>query len=392
MHSNAVPYAVDTLPESNETESNDTMRSAQRIDLPKIINGRMDKPGDVDVFSFTAGAGDRIVAEVYGRRLNSPLDSLLRLTDESGKVLELNDDYMLKEEHLHTNMMGLVTHHADSYLMAEVPQAGTYYVHLADSQRHGGDAYGYRLRVAVARGDFALRVAPSSINTYQGRVVPISVHALRKDGYNGKIEIVLKNAPAGFKLDGGGIPAGRDSVRMTLTVPPKAPVGPVDLQLEGRVRVGGEVITHTAVPADDVMQAFLYRHLVPAEEFVVLVQKARWGMPPVELLGKSPVRVPAGGSAEVTLKTRPTQTLKQIKLVLDKPPEGLTLHGVTVVPQGLAFELRADKDVVQTGFGDNLIIEAVREYRPKDKSGKLLARRRSSMGFLRAIPIEVVGQ
>ena len=27
--------------------------------------------------------------------------SLLSLTDASGKVLELNDDYMLKEEHLH---------------------------------------------------------------------------------------------------------------------------------------------------------------------------------------------------------------------------------------------------------------------------------------------------
>ena len=224
--SNPVPYAVDTLPECNETESNDTTRDAQRIDLPKIINGRMDKPGDIDVFAFRARAGDKIVAEVYGRRLNSPLDSLLRLTDASGKVLELNDDYMLKQEHLHTNMMGLVTHHADSYLMAEVPEAGKYYVHLADSQRHGGDAFGYRLRVAAAQGDFALRVAPSSINTYQGRVAPIGVHALRKDGYDGEIEVVLKNAPTGFKLDGGRIPAGRDSVRMTLTVPPKATVGP----------------------------------------------------------------------------------------------------------------------------------------------------------------------
>ncbi|MHC4565255.1 MAG: PPC domain-containing protein, partial [Planctomycetota bacterium] len=370
--SNAVPYAVDTLPESNETESNDTTQSAQRIDLPKIINGRMDKPGDVDVFSFTAGAGDKIVAEVYGRRLNSPLDSLLRLTDASGKVLELNDDYMLKEEHLH--------------------KAGTYYVHLADSQRHGGDAYGYRLRVAVAQGDFALRVAPSSINTYQGRVVPISVHALRKDGYNGEIEVVLKNAPAGFKLDGGGIPAGRDSVRMTLTVPPKAAIGPMDLQLQGRISVGGEVISHTAVPADDVMQAFLYRHLVPAEEFVVLVQKARWGAPPVELLGGSPVRIPAGSSARVTLKTRKSQVLKQLRLVLSKPPEGLSLHGVKVVPEGLSFQIKVDKDTVRSGFADNLIIEAVREYRPKDKDGKLLAKRRSSMGFVRAIPIEVVQQ
>jgi len=388
--SNPVSYEVDTLPECDESESNDTIENAQRIELPKIVNGRMDKPGDLDVFAFRASAGQKIVAEVYGRRLNSPLDSLLRLTDASGKVLELNDDYMLKEGQLHVNMMGLNTHHADSYLMAEVPQAGMYYVQLADSQRHGGQAYAYRLRVAVAQGDFALRVAPSSISTRAGGVVPISVHALRKDGYDGDIEIVLKNAPAGFELEGGRIPAGRDSVRMTLTAPPKATPGPMSLHFEGRIKVGNEIIRHAAVPADDVMQAFLYRHLVPAEEFVVLVQNARWGAPPVELVGASPVKIPLGGSAEVTLKTRQSQALKQMILTLNKPPEGLTLQDVKVVPEGLAFRLQADKDIAQAGFADNLIIEAIREYRPKDKSGKLLPKRRNSMGFLPAIPVEVV--
>jgi len=374
------------------TESNDTTTHAQRIELPKIVNGRIDKPGDVDVFEFEARAGKRIVAEVYGRRLNSQLDSLLRLTDASGNVLELNDDYMLKDEHLHTNMMGLTTHHADSYLMAELPKAGTYYVHLADSQRHGGDAYGYRLRVAVAQGDFALRVAPSSLSMRAGGIAAISVHALRKDGYDGEIEVVLKNAPAGFKLEGGRIPPGRDSVRMTLKAPAKATAGPIPMQLEGRIRVGSKVISRTAVAADDVMQAFLYRHLVPAAEFLVLVQKGRWGAPPVELLGESPVRIPAGGSRQVTLKTRNTRALKQMKLVLNKPPEGLTLHGVTVVPEGLTFQLKANKDTVQSGFADNLLIEAFREYAPKDKKGKPLPKRRSSMGFLAAIPIEVVPQ
>ena len=392
--SNPVPYAVDTLAECNETESNNTTRNAQLIELPKIVNGRIDKPGDIDVFAFKARAGAEVVVEVHSRRLNSQLDSLLRLTDASGNVLELNDDYMLKDEHLHTNMMGLTTHHADSYLMAEVPKAGTYYVHLADSQRHGGDAYGYRLRVAVAEGDFALRVAPSSVSMRAGGLAAISVHALRKDGYDGDIEVVLKNAPAGFKLEGGRIPAGRDSVRMTLRAPApaKATAGPIPVQLEGRIRVGGEVISRTAVAADDVMQAFLYRHLVPAEEFLVLVQKSRWGAPPVTLFGGSPVRIPLGGSTRVTLKTRKTQTLKQMKLVLNKPPEGVTIHGVTVVPQGLAFQLRANKDTVQSGFADNLLIEAFREYNPKDKQGKPLPKRRSSMGLLAAIPIEVVPQ
>ena len=134
--SNTIAYAVDTLPECNENESNDTLKTAQQIEIPKIINGCISQAGDVDIFQLTGNTGDVVVAEVYGRRLNSPLDSLLRLTDASGSVLEWNDDYVLKDSHLHKDIVGLMTHHADSYLTAKLPKDGTYYVHLADSQHH----------------------------------------------------------------------------------------------------------------------------------------------------------------------------------------------------------------------------------------------------------------
>jgi len=50
--SNSVTYAVDTLPECNEAESNNTPEDAQLIELPKIINGRIAESGDVDMFRF----------------------------------------------------------------------------------------------------------------------------------------------------------------------------------------------------------------------------------------------------------------------------------------------------------------------------------------------------
>jgi hypothetical protein len=262
---------------------------------------------------------------------------------------------------------------------------------LADSQRHGGPAYGYRLRIAPADGDYALRVTPSNLNVRASQVVPIRVHALRKDGFDGEIEVVLKDAPAGFKLDGGQIRSRCDHVRMTLTSPPKAPGRPVALKLEGRAKIGGRTVSHPVVPADDVMQAFLYRHLVPSQEFLVAVQKARWGVPPVELAGKGPVRIPLGGSARVLLKTRRSQNLRQVRLQLNEPPEGVTLHDVAVVPEGLAFQLKADKDVAQSGFADNLIVEAFRESTPKQQKGKPAPpRRRTLMGVFPAIPIEIV--
>jgi hypothetical protein len=389
--SNSIAYAVDTLPECEESETNDTIKRAQQIELPKIINGRIDRPGDVDVFRFEGRAGDEVVAEVYGRRLNSPLDSLLRLTDASGKVLEWNDDYMVKDEHLHKDMMGLVTHHADSYLLTELPKNGTYYVYLADSQHHGGEAYGYRLRIAGPQPDFALRITPSSLSMPAGAIVPLCVHALRKDGYDGEIEVVLKDVNTGFELNGGRIPVGSNRVRMTLTAPPKAPDEPVALQLEGRARVGGQTVSHTAFGADDMMQAFLYRHLVPTQELLVSVQKAKWRVPPVEQAGRVPVRIPAGGTAQVLMKTPRRAVLKEMQLQLHEPPEGLTLHDVAVVPEGLAFILKADKDAMQGGFEDNLIVEAFRVFTPKQQEGKPAPqKRRVSMGVFPAIPIEIV--
>ena len=387
--SNSITYAVDTLPECNETESNNTPEQAQLIELPKIINGRIAESGDVDMFRFDGRAGDKIVAEVYGRRLNSPLDSLLRLADSSGNVLEWNDDHVLKDSHLHKDVMGLVTHHADSYLLAELPKDGNYYVQLTDTQHHGGGAYGYRLRIAPAQGDFALRVTPSSISMRAGGTVPIWVHALRKDGFNGDIDVILKDAAAGFKLCGGRIPAGRDRVRVTLTAPAKAPAEPVALQLEGRTSIGGHTIKRPAVPADNVMQAFLYRHLVPAQDFLVFIQKSRWGVPPVELAGNIPVRIPAGGSAQVRIKTARRANFKGIQLQLNEPPEGLTMHDVTIVPNGLSFQLKAEKDAMH--IADNLIVEAFREYAVKRKDGKPTGqKRRNSMGVFPAIPIEIV--
>ena len=389
--SNSITYAVDTLPECNETESNNTPEQAQLIELPKIINGRIAKSDDVDMFQFKGRAGDKIVAEVYGRRLNSPLDSLLRLIDSSGNVLQWNDDHVLKDSHLHKDVMGLITHHADSYLLAELPKDGNYYIQLTDTQHHGGGAYGYRLRITRAQGDFALRVTPSSISTRTGGTFPIWVHALRKDGFEGEIEMILKDAPAGFKLCGGRIPAGRDRVRITLTAPPKAPVEPIALQLVGRANIGGNTTKRLAVPADDVMQAFLYRHLVPAQEFLVFIQKARWGPPPVELDGNSPIRIPAGGSAQVRLKTVRRANFKDVQLQLNEPPDGLTLQDVTHMPNGLVFQLKAEKDAGQ--IADNLIVEAFREYAVKRKDGKPTGqKRRNLMGVLPAIPIEIVRQ
>ena len=389
-YSNPITYAVDNLPECNETESNNSINDAQQVELPMIINGRIDTVDDIDVFGFKGRTGEKIVAEVYARRLNSPLDSVLRLTDQRGNVIEWNDDYMIKDSHLHKDITGLVTHHADSYLITELPKNGIYYMHLADSQNHGGEPFAYRLRIAKPQGDFALRVTPSSLSTPAGGIIPICVHALRKDGFKGKIEIVLKDSP-GFKLHGQLVPADKDHVWMTLTTPKEAPEKPLNIQLQGRAQINGKTLTRPVVPAEDMMQAFLYRHLVPSQELLTSVKKVKWSFPLVELIGTPPIQIPLGGSTEIRFKTRRRPAvLKEMDLVLHEAPEGITIHDVKAIPQGLACTLRADKEKIKTGFADNLIIEAFREFFPKNKDGTTAKKkRRTTMGFFPAVPIEV---
>jgi hypothetical protein len=306
--------------------------------------------------------------------------------------LAWNDDHMEKEGHLHLGP-GLLTHHADSYLTAELPEDGVYRVQMSDAQSLGGEGYGYRLRITPPRPDFALRLTPSSINVRAGRAAAVWVHALRKDGFGGEIEIALKDAPPGFWLHGARVPAGRDHVRMTLTAPPEPLDQPVSLQLEGHAQINGQMVSRPVAPAEDMMQAFLWRHLAPSQQLMVAVMGGRRFAPVIELADAAPVQIPAGGTAQVQIAgPRRPMLLQRLRLELDDPPEGLTLQDVIPVPGGMAFAVKADADAPQVGYADNLIVEAFVEVerKPRGDDKGPAKKQRISLGVLPAIPFEIV--
>ena len=261
--SNRVLFAPDTLRETYDKESNNDLEHAQKVDFPIIVNGRVDRPDDSDVFQITGRAGDTIVAEVKARRLNSPLDSVLKVTDARGAPLAMNDDHDDPEA-------GTTTHYADSYLTVKLPADGAYFVHLGDITRNGGEEYAYRLRISRPRPDFALRVAPSSV-FLRGNSAPLSVYVYRKDGFADPIRVYLKNPPAG--ISGGELMlSGTEPVaKMAIHADSNAKPGLYSLVVEGSATIGAEEVAWEAAPAEDRMQAFLWRHLVPAKELKAFV-------------------------------------------------------------------------------------------------------------------------
>jgi hypothetical protein len=319
--SNRVPFALDPEPDCTEKEPNDTPKQAQRVTLPIIINGRMDRPGDWDVFQFTGRAGQAIVAEVYARPLDSPLDSVLKLTDASGKLLAWNDD----RDDLGS---GLNTHHADSYLMVRLPADGTYYVHLGDTARNAGEEYGYRLRLSETQPDFALRVVPSSVSLRSKSSAQLSVYAIRKDGFTDPIKLTLKDPPQGFSAYPVSISGTQEVVRLTVKTTLVDTPDPANLTVAGTAKIGAREVSHEALPAEDRMQAFLWRHLVPATELKALVFDPSAQPPPKRVPRARPPSAPetnaaltgtnsAAGKAKFT-KQQIAGRLRELKLLFEE--------------------------------------------------------------------------
>ncbi|MCX7597767.1 MAG: hypothetical protein N2512_02720 [Armatimonadetes bacterium] len=393
---NRVPYMVDSLPDVAETEPNDDPKKAQKLAAPAAVNGRIGQAGDVDIFAISGRAGEDLVAEVYARRLGSPLDAALRLIGPDGAVIGTNDDQEDPEA-------ALITHQADPYLRLRLPLDGTYLLHLWDSQGQGGEEYAYRLRVRPAQPDFALRVTPSGLNVAPGRSVVLTVHAVRKDGFDGPIDIVLKDAPPGYTLSGGRIPATEKSLQMTLNAPRDVPQEPFSLQLEGRAEIGGVVETRPVVPADDMMQAFAYHHLVARGELLVAAPRGKrvpavWRarVPGIQVVTATPVKIPLGGTAQVQVRVptvfpgRLQAALDTVRFSLDNAPRGVSLENSTAGPTGVTLVFKADANIATVGYSGNLIVEASAEIEQRRQEGKPARKRRIPLGVLPAIPFEVV--
>jgi hypothetical protein len=383
--SNHRPFAVDTLPECFSHKPNNSKATAQRVSLPIIVNGRIDTPGQWDVFRFDGGAGDEIVAEVIARRLDSPLDSVLKLTDAAGNQLAFNDDYEDKGA-------GLQTQYADSYLRLTLPAAGAYYLYLGDAQHQGGPEYAYRLRLGPPRPDFALRLVPSSLTVRGGMSVPFTVYALRRDGFSNEIRLALKDAPAGFTLSGNTVPANQNQVRLTLMAPTLSDETVFNLSVEGRALIQGHQVVHPAVPAEDMMQAFLYRHLVPSKELKVSLLGRSQLKFALKILDPTPIKIPAGGTAEVRVRTPARAFANNFQLELNQPPDGISIANIAPGDAETKIVLYGDAAKIKPGATGNLIVNIIaKRQRDAPAGGKAQGnQRRIALGTLPAIPFEIV--
>lgn len=318
--SNTRLFTFDELPEQMETEPNASPERAQPVTAPVIINGRVEPSGDADCFSFEGREGDELSLEIMARRLGSPLDARLILLGPDGKIVGSNDD-------VPDRSYGLITHHADASMVSELPASGRYTVRVDDLQGKGGAAYAYRLRIGPVQPDFSLRVTPAGLRLPRDGSAVATVHVVRKNSFDGPIQLSLTDAPDGINMESALIPSGEDRVVINLQADDDIAIDMCTLQIEGEGRDGLRRITRRAVAAEDQMQAFLWRHLVPADELMVLITDPEPVTVTLDLPHDGVVEVCPGSQISFPAEVSYHGDSKgYVRLALSEPPEWLTLE------------------------------------------------------------------
>ncbi len=370
---NLLPIAVGDEPEARETEPNNALAEANRISMPAAVNGRIQQPGDVDHFLVTAQAGQVMVLDVRARRLDSPLDSFLSVMNAQGGVHAENDDFVDPD-------YPLVLHHADSRLTFTFPAAGDYILRVRDTQTRGGDEFAYRLVVAPPKPDYVLRMVPDMQRVAKGDSVVVTVAADRRDGFGSEIALAVQNLPPGFAASDAIIPAGQPQAKLTITAPPDAPLSVFSPTIAGTSTLNNQPWTRTAIGAEDVMQAFSYRHVVPTKEFVVAVIETSLfslstNAPPQGL------EVKQGAEAQVVVKAVRKEGAKfPINLAVVDAPVGITVKTAPIpadqdeIP--ITFTVPAQAPV---GWKVNLIL-----------NGTMSAEKENATRTAPAIPVKIL--
>jgi hypothetical protein len=316
---NVIPFAVGDGPEVPETEPNDTIQQANPLPIPSTINGRIQQPGDVDHFLVKAQANQVFMLDVQARRLDSPLDSLLSVMNVQGGVHAENDDFVDPD-------YPLLLHHADSRFAFTFPAAGDYILRIRDMQGKGGDEYAYRLVVTPPQPDLVLRMVPDMQRVAKGDSVVVNVAAERRDGFGSEINLAVQNLPPGFTSSDAVIPAGQPQAKLTITAPADAPLTAFAPVIVGTCTLNNQPFTRTAFGAEDVMQAFSYRHVVPTKEFVVAVIDTSLFSLSTDAPPKDGLQIKQGAEAKVLVKAARKDGAKfPITLAVADAPAGITV-------------------------------------------------------------------
>jgi hypothetical protein len=259
-----------------EAEPNDGETGIQKISLPCDLAGTFFPAADVDVFEFDAKKGETWWVEVASERLGLPTDPsilvqrLVEANAETGAAESLVDVTEL------TDIPSPVKVSSNGYAYdgppydagstdilgkIDIPEDGRYRLQLLDL--FGGtrtDARNrYRLVIRKAAPDFAVvawalhmelrngdrNALSKPISLRPGATMALEAVAIRRDGFDGPIDLTLENLPPGVTATGLRIAPGKSRGVLLVTADANAPVGKAAADFVAKAMIDGQEVTRT---------------------------------------------------------------------------------------------------------------------------------------------------
>lgn len=141
----------------------------------------------------------------------------------------------------------------DSNLTFTAPADGDYVVRISDVRGQSGKSYSYRLTIAEPEPSFTLAVSPSSPNVPLGGRVPVTISANRLSGFDGVIDVRVKDLPPGIQGTPGTILPGQNAVTITISASDSVNLPePVPLNVVGQARINGREVVRKAEPDESI--------------------------------------------------------------------------------------------------------------------------------------------
>ena len=257
---------------NGEIEPNDEPAQSQKMGLPCDIAGSFIPADDVDVFEFQAKKGEVWWVEVASERLGMNTDPFVlvqRVTTVDGKetvtdVAELDD---IAHPMKPGDFIPASTYTGPPYISGSpdvlgklaINEDGVYRLRLRDLLGGPGSDAGsiYRLVIRQAAPDFALVAWAAHMQMRQndfgtlskpialraGATMAFEVVVVRRDGFDGEIELFMEGLPSGVRASGLTIPAGKQHGMLFVTADEAAAPALSIANIFGRSRINGTEVT-----------------------------------------------------------------------------------------------------------------------------------------------------
>ena len=211
------------------------------LQLPGGVNSWVDHENQVDRYTYHAKKGETWGFEVTARRIDSEIDSEIKIRDSKGAVLAANDDAFGK----------------DSRLDWTAPADGDYTIDVRDLAGHAGPTYYYNLTAERLIPDFKIK-----FDTDRGMIAPGNHTAWfalveRRYGFAGEVHVDVKGLPAGIAVSPLTLAPGQAQGALIFTAAPDAKIDAGMVQITGTAMVHGldgkpHSVTHTASPVTEI--------------------------------------------------------------------------------------------------------------------------------------------